>query len=327
MPNKNRSNLSRRDILKTTGSVLTAGFLSDSIIHAADKTSKMPVRTLGKTGKQISLFTLGTGHLRKSIMNIEKAGDIVESALSIGVTSIDTAPNYDESEEFLGEILKSHRDKVFLATKTEEKTYEGCWKLLEKSLNRLQTETIDLVYIHNFGVESRFPSIEETLSSKGTLGALREAKKQGLIRYIGASGHLYPSRFKVFMEIEDVEVLLLALNFVERYQYNFEKKVVAPAHEQNKGIVAMKVLGGARPWREGTGRLAKEYFSDTIRYSLGIPGVSTLNIGARSVEEIEMIAKTIQTYKSLSEEERTPIAAKGKELAQAWDPMFGLPTT
>ncbi len=285
------------------------------------------MRALGRTGEKLSLLTLGTAHLRSSLLSRSEIKNIVERALELGVNSIDTAPNYDDSEVHLGEVLKPHRDKIFLATKNEEATYKSCWALLEKSLERLQTDHVDLVYIHNFGVESRFPDVKEALGPKGTLGALTEAKKKGLIRYIGISGHFYPSRFKPALDCDEIDVYLLALNFVERYQYNFEEKIMEPALKKNCGVVAMKTLGGAENWSQGTARFAGEHYETALRYVLGLPGITTLNIGARSVGEVDRAVQTIKNYQPFSDEEQINVEKLGKELAKSLNPLFGTPIT
>ena len=135
----------------------------------------------------------------------DDVAEVLHRGLELGVDYLDVAPNYGNaetgfSEEKMGKTIKEIRDRVFLVTKTEEPTYEGTWKLLRQSMKRMQTDHFDLVHLHNFGHEPRFPDLELTLSDKGALGALREAKQQGVVRFIGASGHLHPSRFHDVMD-------------------------------------------------------------------------------------------------------------------------------
>ncbi len=323
MPN---NKLTRRDILKATGTALPAGLIAPALFSPAADASdnKMPMRTLGRTGVKVSLLTLGCGHLRKSFITSSEAGDIIERALELGVNSIDTAPTYDESEDFLGEALKGKRDKVFLATKTEEQTYDKAWELLQTSLKRLQTDYIDLVYLHNFGYDKYFPDAELTLSPKGALSALREAKKQGLIRHIGVSGHLYPSRWKQIHELDDIDVYLCVTNFISRHQYNFEEKAFGPARKKNLGMVGMKILGGAGNWKTGAAKFV-DRIDPCLRYVLSLPGLSTANIGFRSVDELETVAKKIIQLKPFSTEEMTAFCAEGKKLAAEMKPLYGEP--
>lgn len=331
MDDSEQPKLSRRDLLRATGTVLPYTLLTTSLPASAlaqGERKTLPTRTLGRTDAKISIVTVGAGQFQAGTnVKVDLVDQIVHRALELGVNSIDTAPNYSESEEYLGQVLKSHRDKVFLATKSEEKTYKGCWDLLRRSLKRLQTDHLDLVYIHNFGVESRFPDVKEALGPQGVLGALLEAKKQGVIRFIGASGHLYPSRFQAILERDDIDVIMNVANFVTRHIYNFEEKVFAPARKKNVGLIAMKVIGGPANWRRGTARLTGEYYEAAIRYGLGIPGVSSVNIGFRKVEYLEKAVQTASQFKPLTEKEHTDLEKLGKQLAQSWGPVYGKPVT
>ncbi len=320
--------ITRRDVLITTGAMLPAGLVAGRLLSPASARAgeaKIPTRVLGKTGRELSLMTLGCGHLRASFMDLGQAGQIVNRALELGVNSIDTAPNYEESEDYLGEILKNQREKVFLATKNEEATYKEGWELLRKSLKRLKTDYLDLVYIHNLGMEGRFADVKELLGPQGILAALVEAKKQGVVKAIGVSGHLYPSRFKAVVERDEIDVLLCAVNFVARHQYNFEEKVFEPARRKNMGLIAMKVMGGAGNWSDGKARLADENLDTCVRYALGLPGVCTANLGVRSLEELEAAVQRVKNFKPLSEEEKQSVDQRGRELANAWGPMYGTP--
>ncbi len=325
MSDRKMDTVSRRDVLRATGSMLPAALIVPRFV-AGDDPIKMPMRMLGRTNEQISAFTLGTGHCRTSLgLGAKEVGEIIERTIELGVNSIDTAPNYADAEELLGQVLKPHRDKIFLATKTESPTKEAAWEQLRESLKKLQTDHIDLVYIHNYGLESRFPDARQPLSSDGTIGALHEAKKQGLIRFIGVSGHVYPARFKHVLERDDIDVIMNTVNFVEKHIYDFEKKVFEPARRKNIGLIAMKVIGGPANWRRGTPRLTGENYDLAIRYGMGLPGVASMNIGVRSIEELEQGIRAVAAYKPLSDKENAELEKKGKELAQEWGAVYGEP--
>lgn len=331
MKTKMNDKLSRRELLQTTGSMLPAGVLASSLLSeqttfASDHT--LPTRMLGKTAERISLLTLGTGSLRTSLgQTVETMEAIIDRALEWGINSIDTAPNYADAEELLGQALKSNRDKFFIATKTEAATYEGCWEQLRTSMERMQTDRLDLVYIHNWGVKDRFPDVKDCLGKQGTLGALREAQKLGMVRFIGVSGHLYPSRFHAVLARQEIDVVMNAVNFVAKHVYDFETKVLESARAKNIGTIAMKVLGGAANWQKGNARLAGEHYENAIRYALSIPGISSLNIGVRSIKELDQAAQTIIKCKPFSKKEQLALQEQGKKLADEWGAMFGKPVT
>jgi len=317
----------RREALQT-GALLSAGLAAPGLLASAAsaKSQTMLTKMLGKTAERISVLTLGTGHFRASLgLDAKKAGAIVERAIELGVASIDTAPNYSEAEDFLGEVLPPHRDKIFLATKTEAATYDGCWEQLRTSMKRMKTDRLDLVYLHNWGEKDRFPDVKAALGKQGALGALREAQRLGVVRFIGASGHLYPSRFMAILEKEEFDVVMCLANFVAKHIYNFEEKVFEYARLKDVGVIAMKALGGAADWSKGAARVSQEHYQTAIRYALNIPGVASLNIGFRKVEELEQAVKTILNAKPLKTKEIAAIEEMGKQLAPAWGAAWGEP--
>jgi aryl-alcohol dehydrogenase-like predicted oxidoreductase len=330
---------SRRDFVKDTGVLLTGATASAVLglgaAPAAEKTEKVPTATLGRTRAEVSRLAIGCAWFQRKHVGSDDVRKVLHRALDLGVTYLDVAPNYGNaeigfSEEKMGPTIKDIRDKVFLVTKTEEPTYEGTWKLLRQSMKRLQTDHFDLVHIHNFGHEPRFPDLKLALGDKGVLGALREAKKKGVVRFIGASGHLHPSRFHAVLDTGEVDVLMNAVNFVARHTYDFEHKVWARARRDNLGLVAMKVLGGAGTGEGRTGfRLPKEQYHNAIRYALSVPGVTCTVIGIETISELEQAAEAVRNFKPLSEKESHQLAKLGLELAASseWKSAYGTPVT
>lgn len=113
----------------------------------------------------------------------DRTMEVVERA---GINHIDTAASYGEAERRLGPWLKHNRNKVFLATKTEKRTYKEAREGFLRSLEKLCVDSVDLLQMH-FLVD---PGEWETaMSEDGALQALREFKEQGLTRYLGVTGH------------------------------------------------------------------------------------------------------------------------------------------
>jgi len=120
-----------------------------------------------------------------------KANDRVkERALEVllkhGINHIDVAASYGEAEDQVGVWMERHRDQFFLATKTGERSYEGAWAELQRSLQRLRVDTIDLWQLHNLVDEDEW---SEAMGEVGALKAAIEARDQGLVRFIGVTGH------------------------------------------------------------------------------------------------------------------------------------------
>ncbi len=332
--------VSRREFVKGTGAIIGGAAASSAlglggVCAAAEKQDlKVPQVVLGRTGAKVSRLGIGCAWFQRKRVGPEDVRKVLHHALDLDVNYLDVAPNYGNeetgfSEVKMGPTIKEIRDKVFLVTKVEEPTYEGTWKLLRQSMKRLKTDHFDLVHIHNFGHEPRFPDLKLTLSDKGTLGALREAKKKGVIRFIGASGHLHPSRFHAVLDTGEIDVIMNAVNLVARHVYDFENKVWARASREKVGLVAMKVLGGL-PSRDLLGyRLPEEHYENAIRYALSVPGIRCAVIGIETVAELRQAAQTVARFKPLSEKESRELNKLGRQLAgtKPWKEVYGTPVT
>ncbi|MEK7403550.1 MAG: aldo/keto reductase [Acidobacteriota bacterium] len=166
---------------------------SPLLLRGASLDGALPTRPLGKMGFKASILGLGGQRVGDQPTAQAIVDRIVAEAIEHGLNYVDTARGYGPSEERLGRALKGKRDKVFLVSKTRSATREAALADLKESLRNLQTDHLDCLLIHNISREDGFPNFEETLSEKGALGALLEAKKQGMIRHIGCSAHTYPA--------------------------------------------------------------------------------------------------------------------------------------
>jgi aryl-alcohol dehydrogenase-like predicted oxidoreductase len=138
----------------------------------------------GKTGHQSTRVIFGAAALGG--MKQEKADQILEVLLEYGINHIDTAASYGESELRIGPWMREHRSRFFLATKTGDRTYEGARASLHRSLERLRVDRLDLIQLHNLVDEKEWAT---ALGAGGALEALTEARAQGLVRFIGITGH------------------------------------------------------------------------------------------------------------------------------------------
>ncbi len=136
-----------------------------------------------------------TGHLSSRIifgaaalggMKQERALSTLYSVLAAGVNHIDTAASYGDSELRLAPWLKNNRSEVFLATKTGERTYQGARDELRRSLDRLGVPSVDLIQLHNLVDIAQW---NQAFADDGALRALVEARDEGLVRFIGVTGH------------------------------------------------------------------------------------------------------------------------------------------
>ena len=139
--------------------------------------------TLGKTGLKVSRMGLGGIPIQR--IDAEGTKTLLHKLADQGVNYIDTARGYTVSEEYLGYALEGIRDKFILATKSMARTKEAMAADIEKSLNNLRTDHIDLYQVHNPSMEQ----LDQVLAAGGALETLQEAKTAGKIGHIGLTAH------------------------------------------------------------------------------------------------------------------------------------------
>jgi aryl-alcohol dehydrogenase-like predicted oxidoreductase len=144
----------------------------------------IPLAPFGRTGHLSTRAIFGAAAFWSTPQ--KEADAVLENLLQFGINHIDTAASYGEAELRVGPWMPRHRDRFFLATKTEERTKQGAWESLQRSLERLQTDHVDLFQIHNLSDPQEW---EVALGPSGALEAFVEARAQGLTRFIGITGH------------------------------------------------------------------------------------------------------------------------------------------
>ena len=138
-----------------------------------------------------------------------------------------------------------------------------------------------------------------------------------------------PDKFVPVIKTGKIDVMMTAMNFVDRYTYGFEKRVLPVAREYKLGIICMKVFGGMKGGfsvAEGpnTGPMVqKKMMQLAIRYALGLPDAASLCIGPHTVEQLRENARMVKAYAPLKKDEYVELMQEGKRLAPAWGPRFG----
>jgi uncharacterized protein len=311
-----RSRFSRRDFSKfVVGSSLTAGM--------ARGAGALPTRPLGKIGFRAGIAGIGAQRVADRPMEQSAVNRLIAEAIDGGLNYVDTARGYGRSEELLGPALKGKRDKVFLVSKTRSPARADAMKDIEESLRLLQTDCIDCYHIHNFGRTERFPDADLTLSEDGTLGALKEAKKQGKIKHIGATSHMRTERVLQAFATGEIEVFMCQLNFVERHSYNFEDKVLPEAKRRGIAVIGMKVLGGPTQGTTVPRLASPENYEATLRYVWGLPEVAVAIVGMRNTDELHQALDAARTYQPLTKTEMAGLVERGKQMAMDWGPLRG----
>jgi uncharacterized protein len=249
-----------------------------------------PSRTLGKTGVQVPLIGYGTAPLGKDHVSVEQAEECLNRAIDLGVTYLDTSPDYG-SEPKVGEVMKTRRDEVFLATKINCRQRDSVLRELEKSLDKLQTDHVDLIQIH---AVNAYADLEQALAEDGTIPALEEAREQGLVKYIGITGHARPELLRLAIDRYPFDAVLVALGMADHLVTNPEEFFLSRAVELNVGVIAMKVLGHGQ----------FKSIDLALRYSLFLPGVSLAIVGMDVPYQVEQIVRIASDARPLSREEK-----------------------
>ena len=141
-------------------------------------------RPFGRTRHRSSRVIFGAAAFSR--VNQDEADRTLEVLLEHGVNHIDTAARYGDSELRIGKWMSRHRQDFFLATKTRERSYQGAWDDLRRSLDRLRVDGVDLWQFHNLVDPQEW---DVAMREDGVLAAALEAREQGLIRFIGVTGH------------------------------------------------------------------------------------------------------------------------------------------
>ena len=204
----------------------------------------MEKRSLGSTGRELSV--IGFGGIAVMNEEPEEAARLVTQAISRGITYFDVAPSYGNAEERLGPALKPYRDQVFLAGKTSQRQAGEAEAELHRTLERLQTNHLDVYQFH--GVSS-LEEAEKILAPGGALETFVAARDQGLIRHIGFSAHSQEAAVRL-LEAFPFDSMLLPLNTACWNVGGFGPAVVEKAVEKGTGILALKSLA-KRPVAEG----------------------------------------------------------------------------
>jgi aryl-alcohol dehydrogenase-like predicted oxidoreductase len=272
-------------------------------------TYDIPRRSLGKTGENISMYSLGGQATLEEQWGHDKAIDIINRAIDLGINYIDTSAYYGTSERgtserYIGEVMETRRDEVFLATKTFARTYDGAMSDLEKSLNNLKTDKIDLWQIHSISASE---NIDRIFSSEGCLKAFEEARDQGIVRFLGITGHHSPTPVKELVDRYPFDTVLLALNAADKYYRSFIENVLPTAIEKRIGVIGMKVPARGRIFDKGGIINIKEALS----YTLSLP-VSTIIVGIREIIELEENIEIAKEFVQLSAEEMLAIEEKAE---------------
>lgn len=263
----------------------------------------LPTRTLGKTNYQAAIFGLGGEGILRTTGYFKEAEEVIKKAVEVGINYFDTAPAYQQSRDYLGKFLWKYakRENIFLASKTHERSYEGTMMLLEDSLQRLNTNYLDLLQLHDLRTKE---DINEIFSSDGAIHALEELKKKGKIRFMGITGHHDPNILVEAIRRYDFDTILLCVNAGDSHYLPFISHVIPHARNKGMGVIAMKVTAQGYA-------LSSITMKEAFYYSLS-QDVDLAIIGCKTPKEVQENANLARNFRRQTEQDLRQIEEKTK---------------
>ncbi len=307
--------MNRRNFLKTALAGAGALALSNFNKAFAQPMMPMPMNFLGNTNEIVSGLGIDCFPFGFDSVSVPTMESIFQKALSYNINMVDVSPTYNDAIAKLGEFMPDIRDRLFLSSKVTEASYDGAMSQLEYTMEMMKVDKIDLVMIQEFGDKSLYPDSSALFSSSGAIGALKQAKQQGMIKYIGVSGHMNPSRFHEAIDKEGLDVIQNPANFIIKNTYDFEGKIWSRAISKNMGIIAMDILGSYDS--KGVAQMPSDKYNNAIRYAKSIDGVVSSLVGVHSVDELEKAVRAFTSLAPLSSSEKLSVLEDGLNLAKS----------
>jgi aryl-alcohol dehydrogenase-like predicted oxidoreductase len=309
--NQTYTGLNRREFLKAA---VATGVLASTVpAWAAETESGMPYRRLGRTGEKISAIGLGGYHI--GIPKDEhEAIRLIRSAIDRGITFMDNCWDYHNgaSELRMGKALQDgYRQKVFLMTKIDGRTKTSAARQIDESLQRLQTDRIDLMQIHEI---IRLEDPDRFFAPRGGMEAFLEAKQAGKIRYIGFTGHKDPLVHLRMLEVAAehkcrFDAVQMPLSVMDAHFRSFERKVLPVLVKEGIGVLGMKSMASGAILQSKTAQPI-----ECLHYAMNLP-TSTVITGIDRMEILDQALEAARTFKPLSREAVSALLARTAEAA------------
>ena len=333
----------RREFLKAGGAI-TAALLAPAALADTPKAlpglpsnpktpTAMPTRNLGKTGYRVGIFSLGGQAAIEHPNNFDVAVPIIERALDLGVNYIDTSSIYGGperwSEQYVGKVMAHRRNEAFLATKTRERTRDDSMRMIEKSLQLLQTDHVDLWQLHDVGTMA---NVDAIFAKGGAMEALLEMQQQKVVRFLGITGHYRPDALMECIKRHPFDTILMAMNAADPHHYSFNDELLPLAVERQMGIIGMKVPGRGRllnTWNPPPLEQQKHSWEgmvlaptpgtlsmrEAVYYALSRP-VSTIIVGCDTIAQLEENVSYAREFTPLSDSQVTQLVARAEPVSK-----------
>jgi aryl-alcohol dehydrogenase-like predicted oxidoreductase len=260
-------------------------------------------KQFGRTGHLSSRAIFGSASLSQT--GQDEANQVLELLLKYGINHIDTAPRYGEAELRIGPWMKHHRDRFFLATKTDQRKYGETRDQFYRSLERLQVDHVDLLQLHNLtDVVHR----EIAMGPGGALEFLIEARDKGLTRFVGITGHglQAPRMHRQSLDRFDFDTVLLPCNYLlmqdSGYAADFDR-LMAYCREHDIAVQTIKAIArgfwGKKPhdhntWYEPV--TDQQAIKKLVHWVLGWTDVFLITVG--DIQELPEVLEALASFES-----------------------------
>jgi aryl-alcohol dehydrogenase-like predicted oxidoreductase len=273
----------------------------------------MIYRTLGRTGERVSAIGLGGHHIGRPA-DPNEGIRIIRSAIHRGITFMDNSWDYHdgESERRMGIALRDgYRQKVFLMTKFDGRTKRATAEQIDESLQRLQTDHIDLIQFHE---NIRMEDPDRFFAPQGALEAVLAAKQAGKIRYVGFTGHKDPVVHLRMLDVATAHNFLfdscqMPLNVMDAHFRSFTRQVLPKLVEQHIAVLGMKPLGDGNILRSNTLSAI-----ECLHYALNLPAAVIIT-GCESMERLDQAIEAVDTFAPMSEAQVAALLARTRDAA------------
>ena len=286
----------------------------DSSTGDTAQSNGMIYRKLGSTGERVSAIGIGGAHLAKP--SEEEAIRIVRSGIDRGITFLDNCWDYSngECEVRMGKALRDgYRQKAFLMTKFDGRTKAAAAQQIDQSLQRLQTDHIDLIQFHE---NIRLDDPDRFFAKDGALEAVTAAKQAGKIRYIGFTGHKDPLVHERMLEMAKdhnfhFDSCQMPLNPMDAHFRSFANNVVPKLVEAGIAVLGMKPMGSGFILKSNTVTPI-----ECLHYALNLP-TSVVITGCDSMKILDQAFEAARSFKPMTESEVIALLDKTREAARS----------
>ena len=309
--------IARRDFLKTATTAAgasAAGRLLRAGGFPAD-TDSVPTRALGRTGERVSCIGLGGYHIGQSRLSEAESIQLIRQAVDRGITFLDNCWDYNDgtSEVRMGKALADgYRNRVFLMSKIDGRTKSSCAQQIDESLQRLQTDHVDLMQFHEV---IRLEDPDRIFGGGGAMEAMLEAKKAGKVRFIGFTGHKDPYVHLRMLEQArqhnfHFDAVQMPLNVMDAHFRSFTREVLPVLTREGIAPLGMKCFGDSYILQSNTVKPI-----ECLHYCLHLP-IAVQITGIDSGQTLDQAIEAAKTFKPLSEAEVASLLERTKPAAQ-----------